>query len=120
MKDHNEMTLGECRDEIALLQGWRFDPTAISHIDSITMSDVLGVWSRGDTILANPNNHPIEPTLDDAAAAMPKGWTVTIVQTPFIWQVSTPAGLYSKADTELLARMRLAVACLRADRKEQP
>lgn len=107
----NTMTLYEIRDWLAERKGWKLD--------------VLGAWYMD---LPDGNRrysmHPIPPTLDAAAAAMPEGWewemhnrnvggAVTIRAIP-------PTGYWDRAikasgDTELLARFRLAMLCILAE-----
>lgn len=76
---------------------------------------------------------PLKPTLDTIAAAMPEGWSIKVVSHRSNCQatgwpskldrlpsVHSPYNTHVKfveADTELLARARLAVACHMAEEK---
>ena len=102
MKNHETMTLEECYE--ALVE--------------------MGVCRRQDRRF-----HPRDVTLDAIAAAMPEGWIQHIVQShrpewAFEWGAvafrnDDQRRCESHADTEILARARLAVACWRAS-KETP
>lgn len=115
MKNHETMTLEELRGELAATRGWTRTRDGFwvhpNDDDKEAMSQRSGVLPR--------NNHPVPPTLDSIAAAMPEGWTIVVVQTPGEWQASSLNGCLCRADTEILARARLAVACRRAS-KETP
>lgn len=110
-KNLNEMTLDECCEELLVRLGWEPD----------AMFDRNG-----------------DPTLGNVAGALPEGWTVEIKQEsqsafPGVtwWCVNAfhmkhgfaaPANipgvgkLSLHADTEIIARARLAVACHRAEK----
>lgn len=105
------MSLDECQDELARAQGWR--------------SDNIG-WHRGDrgTLdceYAQDHEHPIPSTLDAIAACMPEGCHTQIVIGAGVhvvgWRpddASHASHIRKNADTEILARARLALACIRA------
>lgn len=109
----SEMNLDQCRDVIAESLGWRF---AADHGQRTPQR----LWVHEKYL--SRHEHPIDATLDAAAAAMPEGWywvvnfTGTIV--PFlaiaVERVPTRPQIEIRADTELLARFRLAVACRQA------
>jgi len=80
--------------------------------------------TRPDCYYDEPDT--IEPTLDAAAAAMPEGWRIEMEQTnagTFVvrGRTLTDATRYRTqwGYTELLARWRLVVACMMAE-KESP
>jgi len=127
------MTLDECRDWVALqsqnyrvtrggAKGPRDEPVdlleeKLNEVDWFVVQGEEG-WPE----------HPIKPTLDAAAAAMPEGWEYEIHNRNVGGVVSCraigPLGHWDKAskasgDTELLARWRLVVACMMAE-KESP
>lgn len=121
MKPHNEMTLEECRAELAEAEGWTYSD---DHDKGWTRPGYPG-WM---------GVHPIPATLDAAAAAMPEHWQTSMVCRCFgdwskypekkkddAWcamgmrAADSVTGRYRAfADTELLARFRLAVAARRA------
>ena len=94
--------------------------------------------------LGNPmervEDHPFPPTIDAAAAAMPEGWqiqnigfhihgvaekSVQAFATKGDWRLTMREGkevsgtrAMGKADTELLARWRLVVACMMASEEQ--
>jgi hypothetical protein len=90
----------------------------------------LGSNVRAEEYYSDPE--PIPATLDAAAAAMPEGWIMNMTLrvgfvTPYEICVIdalhvcikgavpiAPKGIVVDADTELLARFRLAVACRQA------
>lgn len=111
-KNLNEMTLDECREELGRLP----------HL----------------SVQGNPPR--ISNTLDAIAGAMPDGWAVSIENTRdfskrevvWVWEAHgtrrSAVGTRgccganvrdATADTEILARARLAVACWRATKGEQ-
>ena len=128
--DPNTMTLDECRDWLAGDDGWSWVSRPVQHIDmgnhrnSFT-ADVR-FWSRGD--VKNIQSHPCPPTIDAIAACMPEGWYWWInhcaifgVETYVTKAVQKSAPLLraeSQAESELLARARLAVACRMAAKGE--
>jgi len=70
--------------------------------------------------MRNEHHHPIGHDLDAAAAAMPERFTQSIEQyetgwtaKAMSWDCTLNTGVI-EADTELLARFRLAVACRQA------
>ncbi len=65
---------------------------------------------------------PIEPTLDSAATAMPNGWMMHSLRQGVLRRWQTEAWkdgeiVAATADTELLARWRLVVACMMAEKE---
>ncbi len=118
MKSHETMTLDECREELAGYAG--FYRITKDYFAKVPPADFRGNTER------YPN--PVHATLDAIAAAMPEGWIVSVNQwrRPLRWTtcgttivnevLSTAA---SEANTEILARARLCVACWRAS-KETP
>lgn len=124
--DPNTMTLDECRDWLAKDDGWAWVSRPVQHIDmgnhrnSFT-ADVR-FWSRGD--VKNIQSHPCPPTIDAIAACMPDGWDLEIVclSDDKKWHTvgtHAPDEWYEvSADSEILARARLAVACRMAAKGE--
>lgn len=119
MKNHNDMTLNECREELAGFAG--FHRITKDYFARVPLADFRGNTERF------PN--PIPPTLDAIASAMPEGWRVFIGHYDQGWNVHARKGNDASAtvdgtmevgiddnysDTEILARARLAVACHRA------
>lgn len=117
MKTPDEMTVEECRDEIALDMGCKRSP----H-DGYIYAPIHD--SRFPQY-----GHPIPATLDAAAAALPEHFFWSIAKAPRLngkavyeanaSPVHEDGGtsfecITTDADTELLARFRLAVACRRA------
>lgn len=105
-----ELTLDQVRDAIAEAQGW--------------FRSSFGLWLHAKWTLGFPTDHPIPLTLDSAAACLPEGWD---------WHVSKgndvnhnfSAEAFSEGlpmkhvfvenqPTELEARFRLALACIKA------
>lgn len=107
--DPDTMTLDQCRDELARLMGW-----SLQQVDGYTIEQWR--WTKDD--VRDPW-HPVGTTLEAIAAAMPEGWGwATIRVQPE--SVQAEAGhrngrvVNTTADTEPLARARLAVKCRRA------
>lgn len=101
----NTMTIEAIRDELARRDGW--------YINS------RGYWER--PIDGDQSEHPIPATLDEAAR-LPGEWNLDTMErneggTHFVhaWQSGTCKTQSSMADTELLARFRLRLACTLAD-----
>jgi len=107
----SEMNLDQCRDVIAESLGWRF---AADHGQRTPQR----LWVHEKYL--SRHEHPIDATLDAAAAAMPERFTQSIEQyetgwttKAMSWDCTVNTGVI-EADTELLARFRLAVACRQA------
>jgi len=126
MSDTNPdtMTLDQCRDELARMMPEQY------RLDGDEWFDRHG-GNCG-------TSHPIPPTLDAIVAAMPEGWRLEITvwnvdgathgaiaeacpekvcgtgHHEDDWETHKAATLRCHADTELLARARLAVKCRRA------
>jgi hypothetical protein len=105
--DPNTMTLDEIRDWLAERKGWKLD--------------VLGAWYMD---LPDGNRkysmHPIPPTLDAAAAAMPENYRATAtIYIGFANSCATAeyngSTIRADGDTEILARFRLAMLCILAE-----
>lgn len=124
MKSHNDMTLDECRNELADRAGHN-DIGSPGTIAFVHRSDVTRLIQA----------HPIPATLDAIAGAMPEGWWLTLCHEPrtdgtSVWITSASDthedggvgfnGVESRSDTEILARARLAVACWRAQKGANP
>jgi hypothetical protein len=114
--DPNTMTLDEIRDWLAERKGWKqvlTDPDGMKIIQWSKDGIVHGIFS------------PIPPTLDAAAAALPEGWNFNIEYKEarkdkwlcYFWRPmgAFPALTRIVADTELLARFRLAMLCILAE-----
>lgn len=137
MKNHNEMTLEECRDEIA--EGMGLVKQRCENNTGLGCP-IYYAWFHKDGRPYDTyfnRDGPVPFTLDAAAAAMPEGWQmqnigwhvhgqaepkVCAFATKGDWRETVVNGVEDKsrralgeAPTELLARMRLAVACLRAN-----
>lgn len=120
MKDHNEMTLDECRDELARIAGW----CVVNNCScDLATHGPNSHWTK-DT--GDCYRHPIPATLDEAAK-LPEGWIIDFFQTvdtERFWARVRPRGRSGYAydedgccldpnaegDTELEARFRLRVA----------
>lgn len=127
-RDAKTMTLCECRDFIARYNGYRFGKHhRVSYECWIEPDGHPYVDMDGHML------HPIEATLDAAAAAMPEGWHFSSM----IYRKGHPEGpqaewwcesddykgaetVSATADTELLARFRLAVSCRQAQKGPTP
>jgi len=135
MKDHNEMTVDECRDELARSEGWSYATSGkynATHHDGTryqmhALADDWVYHRDGDHA---QRHHPIPATLDEVAK-LPEGWYVKVHHVPpdasdptEFWScdartatVITPVKAYGT--TELEARFRLRVAVTRAERGER-
>ena len=109
MKDHNEMTVDEARDELARNAGYK--PTQ-NH------------WHHPKHGCCHFNDHPIPATLDEAAK-LPEGWLPKIEEIAASHWVAkafppdgNPYSMEADGTTELEARFRLRVAVTRAMAKE--
>ena len=114
--DPNTMTLDEAREWLAKNSGpWSLRNGRWYHRD----------WHKSGS---GQRHHPIPPTLDAIAACMPEGWYWWInhcalfgVETYVTKAVQKSAPLLraeSQAESEILARARLAVACRMAAKGE--
>jgi hypothetical protein len=110
----SEMNLLQCRDFIANANGWTFE----THHKYRTP---FPVWTHATEPMRNEHHHPIGHDLDAAAAAMPEGWPEISIWKdgegmPWCAKAKDDMGVFEieRADTELLARFRLAVACRQA------
>lgn len=126
----NTMTLDECRDWLAERKGWYKITTVVHSVDlenhRNSSIEEVQAWKRsicGDSDVQF--EHPIPPTLDAIAACMPEGWSIQInidvyEMRPFecvAWKDVGDDGIEASADSELLARARLAVACRMAGKE---
>lgn len=120
MKKPDEMTLEECRGELAAVRGWKLRTPGEQY---------TGWWVNDDWKQSPVNgaSHPVPATLDAIAGCMPEGWMLIISRGAVVgddWhaQADKDAPGYEtcvgQADTEILARARLAVAAIRATTKE--
>lgn len=124
----NEMTLDQCRDWLAEDDGWRTETRSVAHVDVCNhqnsfRADVQFWFRRKDD--PGTRLHPFPPTIDAIAAAMPEGWKIEVEshvgKLGWIasgWLIGMEDMMWESlhADTELLARARLAVACRMAER----
>lgn len=110
-----ELTLDQVRDAIAEAQGWTFNPKEISHINSMTGEDVLGVWRRDGIFMRSPH-HPIPLTLDSAAACLQEGWRWRRLFGEWIAKRDSDRieVRVIATDDERADRFRLALACIKA------
>lgn len=124
MPDPNTMTIDECRDWLIKRAGW----AKITDGNS-------GRWFwhiPGVPTALDYYESPIPETLDAAAEAMPDGWSIKVVSHRGNTQATAwPSRLdklpavvtfsydqtvkFIEANSEILARFRLAVACCMAD-----
>lgn len=106
-KKPQEMAVPELCDWLAADDGWE-PTTKIMH-----ECTYIG-WGRGPLFVTS---HPFPPTLDSAAAAMPEGWSYTSVwSADNDWRCNAVRAsdwktAHGSGYTEILARLRLAVAC---------
>lgn len=119
------MTVQEAMDFAAVAKGytkckkyggWHGGPNFPS--DSCESGCVVGMTTRTD--------HPFQPTLDSAASAMPSGWKIhmeshvgSLGYLITAWKIGNEQKVWGQAtaDTELLARWRLVVACMLAEKE---
>jgi len=136
MPDPNTMTIDECRDWLMLRKpGIRVNRGA----EIGPNGKPCDVWETGEGDEWLPFRsfsgwpvHPIEDTLDAAAAALPDGCSIKVVSHRGNTQATAwPSRLdklpavvtfsydqtvkFIEANSEILARFRLAVACCMAD-----
>jgi hypothetical protein len=119
MKPVQDMTLDECRDEIAVAIGWVRDRPSVY---------ATGSWRGPDNAWMHGLDHPVPATIDSIAASLPPeyewrtvarfrladgaetGWGATVQygapDEP--WYVNVRG-----CDTEILARARCCVAAWR-------
>ena len=115
----NTMTLAECRDWLAIDDGWEWRATELRTYPHWTDKN-------GDPWLdaKGYDAHPYPPTLDAAASAMPEGWDWRRVGGEYLGgNKVNGGGIVTRAsvtdtDDEKLDRARLAVACRMAAKKE--
>lgn len=102
-------TVDELRDWLAVDDGW----------EPYTASNDVTVWHRGEvTVNYEVSPHPHPPTLDGAAAAMPKGWDWWKVTAEWAAQAAhTPMIRIPDTGDEIADRYRLAVLCRLAERE---
>ncbi len=106
------MTVQEAMDFAAVAKGYHF-----------SMDREIGPigWVDPDGVLCE--DHPFRPTLDSAAAAMPERWCFSLERYETGYTISAHSWDMTKtvptfeADTELLARWRLVVACMMAEKE---
>lgn len=125
MKPVNEMSVEEVRDGIAEAQGQRWRVIEVGpYIGDMAWHRPDGQWSR---------EHPVGDSLDSAAACLPEGWVITKISQiqnmdaeTFNWVAYAQENRFGadlpigeRAPTELEARFRLALACIRASRQEE-
>ena len=118
----NTMTLDECRDWLAVATGYWLEACDCDTC-TIVGNGMLQCWRKaGDSI--RYHEHPIPPTLDAAASAMPEGWDWRRVGGEYLGgNKVNGGGIVTRAsvtdtDDEKLDRARLAVACRMAAKKE--
>jgi hypothetical protein len=78
MKPVQDMTLDECRDEIAVAMGWVRDRPSVC---------ATGSWRGPDNAWMHGLDHPVPATLDSIAASLPPG----VKWEKFVW----PGGVAS-------------------------
>lgn len=120
MKDHNEMTVDECRDELARSAGW----CVVNNCScDLATHGPNSHWTK-DT--GDCYRHPIPATLDEASR-LTEGWmphSVVWLNGVKLWQASALSTktwtdtTTTTGTTELEARFRLRVAVTRAMAKE--
>jgi len=128
----NTMSLKDCQGWLAAQDGW-FSPEAVPEfVPDHQRAFAVGRWTReiGSEGLEFTSFHPYPPTLDAAAAAMPEGWYFMLGMglpkdlggsgVGFWCDAFKPrednTNIRVAADTEILARFRLAVACRLAEK----
>jgi hypothetical protein len=121
MKPVEQMTLDECRDELARAKGWeQIGHFWYGHGRVVSAPDAA---IRAVQIPSSPD-HPIPATLDAIAQAMPEGFRLEVGHAyggQSGWYAlgnRTSKNWVGRADTELLARARLACACWRASKEK--
>jgi hypothetical protein len=105
MKPVQDMTLDECRDEIAVAMGWKLARN--------------GAWHHG--FLLPVGAHPCPPTIDSIAASLPPGWVWCYTDHRENSEAESschPKGrcfddTVAEGDIEILARARCCVAAWR-------
>lgn len=120
--DPSTMTLDEIRDWLAERKGWERRST---HYDGTPLVGTQERWFKYDCIyVGGEDDHPIPRTLDAAAAAMPETWKSWSVSshmdvmneyTAQAFRDGSSDERYATADTEILARFRLAALCILAE-----
>lgn len=111
------MTLDEVRDELARMDGWEVEFGSFMYTDYSTGTTHVGVqrWLDVDGVKES-FRHPHPATLDGAAAALPKGWNISMQIPPNMrceiagFKTDRDA-VYVYAPDEITARYRLALAC---------
>lgn len=108
MIDPNTATLAQLRDWLAERKGWKYIP----HF-----GQAGPVWEHAET--HRLAMHPFPATLDAAAEAMPEGWRLAYIShhgESWAATATTKKDFRSgEADTEILARFRLAMLCILAE-----
>jgi hypothetical protein len=107
-----DMTLDECRDEIAVAMGWVRDRPSVC---------ATGSWRGPDNAWMHGLDHPVPATIDSIAANLPPGWFWWLIRCDDdgvvqcrVWSKEKSAVMQTAcADTEILARARCCVAAWR-------
>jgi hypothetical protein len=120
-----DMTLDECRDQIAVAMGWMrqqtYKPTFGGNVQCEVWLRGISELQPGRTFDNYRGSHPVQDTIDSIAASLPPGHQWRSIESdddlPHWWLARVFHGTthccYAEADNELLARARCCVAAWR-------
>ena len=118
-----DFNLKECRDFLAKDDGLVFSPSDLITFDYWHYPDST------DPFCMDPSDHPYEESIDVAARSVSEDWDVSIVisknkndqrqVTIYAFNDLYLGSVALVADSEILARFRLAVACRMIEKKEK-